>query len=235
MCAALYAHFIELGYAVHGEVDDDICGRRFDLVALRDGEDPILVEAKMTGGKVLRRQMIDAERYTPQIFAATPPRKRYPDEGVLGRCGWITVDQETLEVDVHRPARAESASGKFRTDGLRSLCTRWNRDIVGGLPVILGKQVPTPYRMRVWETHYRMSLVSVTKEWSIGEVMDLAGDVFERYSNPRSSMIALMSQDPAFKRVARGVYAPTGVGVPEAARAGVPTDRPWYPHHLATV
>lgn len=125
----LKAHFTAQGYEVKGEVG------AADIVAMRPGADPLIVEMKLGFSLALLHQAVDRLRLTDQVYVAVPrPKQRKTLLANIRLCrrlglGVITVRPRDHFLEVHAvPGPYAPRKSKKRQARLEKEFTRLDGD-----------------------------------------------------------------------------------------------------------
>jgi hypothetical protein len=104
----------EQGYTVRVKVD------RWDLVAARGGEPPVIIELQRRFTLPLVYQGIERQRITDAVYLAVAA----PTGGKAKECNWISRDQENAGHRVDRVPEPQQSASKRRRRG-HELAAAW--------------------------------------------------------------------------------------------------------------
>lgn len=206
--APVKAHLESLGYVVKGEIG------AADVVALRDGCEPLIVELKTGFSLTLLQQAVARQAVTDVVYVAVP---RWTGKagwrafkGNIGLCkrlgvGVISVRLKDGFVQVHcDPVPFQPRKSKHRrTALLREFATRAGDPTKGGT----AGQVETAYRQDALRCVGYLSKAGPSKGAEIAKATGVA----------RATRIMADNHYGWFFRAARGIYALSDAGTSEAA------------------
>lgn len=192
------------GYAVKGEIG------AADIVATRDGDDPVIVELKVRFSLSLFHQAVERQRLTDAVYLAVPRgsglafRRSLRDNKALCRrlgLGLMTIRLETGLVEIHcdpapyQPRKSKARKGRL----LREFERRVGDPNAGGST---RRFLVTAYRQDALRC---LKLLDENGPMKASEVARLANVATAR---------RLMADDHYgwFERVDRGIYARTPKG-----------------------
>ncbi|CUH64426.1 hypothetical protein TG4357_01270 [Thalassovita gelatinovora] len=204
------AFFETLGYEVKAEIG------AADVVAVRDGEAPVIIELKTGFSLTLLQQAVARQKITDQVYVAVPRwkgRNGYRAfKGNLGLCkrlglGVITVGFDTGEVQIHHdPAPFQPRKVKKRQTTLMAEFERREGDPNKGGAVRSG--LVTSYRQEALRCAAHLAEHGASKGAMVAQATGVK----------RATRVMADNHYGWFERVDKGIYQLSEAGIVNTRR-----------------